>query len=328
MPTFRLPCPDTSEESSTSISSSRQSERSYETAEEPEIVMSGKDIEMSHTGDGSVSIDQPDLNAILTEVMESNRILRKSIQDMEKRETENRIEMDRLRREMGQIIGVMHGPKQENQLPISSTNDRYMAATSNPAPLQNIDTGTTINAKPLKWPEPYDHKDQTQWAATYSLLRYIHRRDVVERRLLSPADFFTTLYSQAVTGNARVMVTGQFQDRMANGQIDDALGFLQAMDDTFRDRNAEQTAASLFYACKQFKDESLASFLPRFQLLLARSPSSSGEDQNKIYQLRNALNKTTLDYLVGRLKPNSYLEFIEYLSTVGAEIEEVGSTLR
>ncbi|KAI0991971.1 hypothetical protein K3495_g16215 [Podosphaera aphanis] len=96
------------------------------------------------------------------------------------------------------------------------------------------------------------------------------------------------------------------------------------MDDTFRDRNAEQVAASLFYACRQFKDENLASFLPRFQLLLARSPSSSGEDQNKVYQLRNALNKTTLDYLVGRAKPNKFLDFIEYLSTVGAEIEEVG----
>ncbi|KAI1001395.1 hypothetical protein K3495_g6805 [Podosphaera aphanis] len=117
------------------------------------------------------------------------------------------------------------------------------------------------------------------------------------------------------------MVSGQFQDRMTGGQIDDALGFLQATDDTFRDRNSEKVVASLIYACRQFKDESLASFLPRFQLLLARSPSSSGEDQNKFYQLRDTLNKSTLDYLVGRKKPNKFLDFFEYLSAVGAEIE-------
>ena len=111
---------------------------------------------------------------------------------------------------------------------------------------------------------------------------------------------------------------------VVNGQSDDPLGLLKAMDETFQDRNEEQTAASLFYACKQFRDESLSSFLSRFQQLLVRSPSSSEEDKNKIYDLRNALNQTTRNHLIGRPRPGTFSEYLEFLYTVGSEIEEVG----
>ncbi|KAI0991252.1 hypothetical protein K3495_g16935, partial [Podosphaera aphanis] len=209
---------------------------------------------MSYSGEGSTQTGQPNINSILIEIMESNRTMRKMMEDMQTRESENRMELDRLRREMGQLPGVVQGPNQENQLPTLQNFNPSKAGKPIPAHPQSFNTSPTTKVKPLKWPEPYDHKDQTQWAATHSLLQYIYNRDVVERGLLSPADFFTSLYSQAVTGNAKVMVSGQFQDRMTGGQIDDALGFLQVMDDTFRDRNAEQVAASLFYACRQFKD--------------------------------------------------------------------------
>lgn len=96
------------------------------------------------------------------------------------------------------------------------------------------------------------------------------------------------------------------------------------MDDAFRDKNAEQSAAALLHACRQFKDEALSSFLPRFQQLLARSPSSTADDKQKLYQLINSLNQATQNYLIGRDHPDSFLGFIKYLSIVGSQIERVG----
>ena len=180
--------------------------------------------------------------------------------------------------------------------------------------------------KPLKWPEAYYHKDRSKWATTHGILRYIYRRNVEERHILQPSDFFMQLYSHAVTGTAKDMITGQFQHMLAIDAIWDALGLLQAMDDTYRDRNEEQSAAALFHACRQFRDESLSSYLPRFQQLLTRSPSSTGDDKIKMYQLRNSLNKTTRNHMIGRSQPQTFRELVEYLSSLGSEIEEVGMT--
>lgn len=43
------------------------------------------------------------------------------------------------------------------------------------------------------------------------------------------------LFSHAVSGTAKLMITGRFQEMMANGRANDGLGLLKAMDDTFRD---------------------------------------------------------------------------------------------
>lgn len=113
---------------------------------------------------------------------------------------------------------------------------------------------------------------------------------------------------------------------LANNTIWDALGLLQAMDDAFCDRNKEQSPPALFHACQQFRDENLSSYLPQFQQLLTQNPSSTGDNKNKMYQLRNSLNKTTRNHMIGRSQPKTFCEFIEYLSLLGSEIEEVGTT--
>lgn len=59
---------------------------------------------------------------------------------------------------------------------------------------------------------------------------------------------------------------------LTNGHTNNRLGLLEAMDDTFRDRNDEQTSAALLHAYQQFKGENLSSFSPRFQHILTRSP--------------------------------------------------------
>lgn len=98
------------------------------------------------------------------------------------------------------------------------------------------------------------------------------------------------------------------------------------MDDTTEGPfgNEEQTASLRFNACKQFKDESISSFLPRFQRLLARSPSSSGDDTHPMYQLGNSLNRITKNYLVGRVQPNLFHKLLEFSYITGAQIEEIG----
>ena len=192
-------------------------------------------------------------------------------------------------------------------------------AISNPAerePLQK--------RKPLKWPEEYSHEHPSKWPGTYGVLKYIYQRDVEQDSFLQPSDFFMLLYSRGVTGNAKEMITGQVEEMMKNGETEDAMGLLKAMDDMFRDRNADKTASNLLYVCKQFKDECLPSFLPRFQKLLARSPSSTVEDVHKLYIIENAINKTTQNYLIGRSVPKDFKGFIEFLYALGTQIEAVG----
>lgn len=132
------------------------------------------------------------------------------------------------------------------------------------------------------------------------------------------------LFSQAVSGTAKSMVTGRFEEMMKNGETWNGLGLLKEMDATFRDENAEQTAATLLHACRQFRDETLSSFLPRYQQLLVRSPSSLTTDKQKIHQLNNALNQTTQNYLIGQQIPDLFLDFVKYLSVIGSQIERVG----
>lgn len=179
--------------------------------------------------------------------------------------------------------------------------------------------------EPFKWPEPYDHTDQATWDATHGILKYIYNRDVVENHFLLPSDFFMKLFSHAVSGTAKSIITGQFQSMMARGQTWDGLGLLKEMDDAYRDKNAEQTAAALLHACRQFRDEALSSFLPRYQHLLARSSASAGDEKQKLYQLANSLNQVTQNYLIGRNLPEEYIEFIKYLSVIGSQIERVGT---
>ncbi|KAI0995842.1 hypothetical protein K3495_g12338 [Podosphaera aphanis] len=177
---------------------------------------------------------------------------------------------------------------------------------------------------PIKWPQPYDHKDRSEWITTYGILQYIYKRDLLERKIFEPSDFFMDLYSQAVTGTAKSMITGPFQSMLNDDRMTKPLELLEVMDDTFRDRNAEQNASTLLHACKQFRDEVLFYFLPRFQQLLSRSIKSTSEDNHKIVDLYNELNQTTRNHLIGYDLSSSFLGFVEKLTVVGSQIEGAG----
>ncbi|KAI6244628.1 hypothetical protein HI914_07362 [Erysiphe necator] len=69
-----------------------------------------------------------------------------------------------------------------------------------------------LKLKPIAWPVAYDHKDRTIWNTIHGLLQYIFQREVIQRKFLEPSDFFMNLFSHAVTGVAKGMITGKFQE--------------------------------------------------------------------------------------------------------------------
>lgn len=116
---------------------------------------------------------------------------------------------------------------------------------------------------------------------------------MIEKQILDPSDFFLQLFSHAVKGTAKELIMVDFEEMVTEGNTSDALVLLAKMDFLYMDRNAAQTAANLLHACKQFRDESLSSFLHRFQQLLTRSPDSAKDDKGKTIYLKIALNQAT-----------------------------------
>lgn len=275
---------------------------------------------------GNMNIDEADQSlssatqqSFLGQDAQVNSTMSGLIDEMRTRDGIQKQEIANLRAEMAELISFIKDKAQIDPSVAHTTIPTIPTITA-----QANDILTQKKIVPIKWPPAYDHKNPSEWKTTYGILSYIYQRDVLERKIYQPADFFMDLYSQAVTGAAKIMITGAFQSMMDNGQMADALGLLKIMDNTFRDRNSEQNASALLHACKQFKDEALSSFLPRFQQLLSRSVITSAEDRHKLYELENALNQTTRNHLIGHVIPDTYLGFIEKLSVIGSQIEAVG----
>lgn len=311
MTNFSPPSISSSNEPNSPRTTSEQSEKSFRTARGREDKFGEK---MGINEDVPMSGNEGLGSNYTTEM----RIL---LEKMEQTEKRNNAEIERMRSDMKEMMGLMQGIVINQNQNFMPTQDTFKANPISETHNENIkDNNQKI--KPLTWPEAYDHSDQTKWNTTYGLLKYIYKRDVEERGFLLPADFFMQLYSLAVSGTAKEMVTGLFEEMMASGRTTEALELLEGMDNMFRDQNAEQTAATLLHACKQFRDENLASFLPRFQQLLNRSPISNTEDKNKVFCLKNAINQTTKKHLIGRSLPSRFQDFMKYLSIIGCQIEE------
>ncbi|KAI1004404.1 hypothetical protein K3495_g3806 [Podosphaera aphanis] len=314
MPTYRPPSSTSNEESDSPCTTSDKSSDSFYTAEnsareESGTIMTGKDIDMMDASSDK-TLSQRDIE--LT-------ILLKRLEDQETRENNYRVEMEKMRADLQSVLSLM-------KTQIDNQNNEQVQSTNIPVDTnsQNKNQPSNLPIKPVEWPEVYTNENRSDWPTTDGILCYIYQRDVEQRRIMEPSNFFMRFFSRAVSGTAKAMVTGQFQSMMATGKSSDALGFLQVMDDTFRDRNAEQNAADLFYACKQFRGESLSSFLPWFQRLLSCSPSAAGDEINNKYQLQNSLNKNTSNYLVGHKLPAVFRELVKFLSRIGSQIEGVG----
>lgn len=316
MPTFVAPSSPSSEGAKSPRSLETSSEKSFQTAQGERNRYSsekGKGNNITQMEGQDNAIDERNRP---TTVYETRELIKK----LEERDVETRQEMDALRIEMRQMMSVIMNLslKQKDEVipevagPSFIQTPKLVKQPENPQKL-----------KELKWPAAYDHSNPSEWRTTHSLLKYIYKRDVVEKGLLQPSDFFMQLFSQAVTGTDKELIMGQFEEMVIEGETSDALGLLTKMDELYKDRNAKQTAANLLHSCKQFKDESLSSFLPRFQKLLTRSPSSARDDKGKTIYLKNALNQATKTFMVGRIEPDGFNDLIKYLSKMGSQMEEV-----
>lgn len=47
-------------------------------------------------------------------------------------------------------------------------------------------TQHSIKLETIKWPSPYDQKDQILWKSHHSPLKHIYKRDILERKILEP----------------------------------------------------------------------------------------------------------------------------------------------
>ncbi|POS82880.1 hypothetical protein EPUL_003849, partial [Erysiphe pulchra] len=190
----------------------------------------------SNTTEQNFSRQDSQVNASINELIEEMRT-KDSIQ---KQETAN------LRAEMAELITLIRDKSQNER---NDSNVPHIATSNFPfSTTYTSEVQSQQKIVPVKWPPAYNHQDPSEWTTTYGILCYIYQRDVVERKIYDPADFFMDLYCQAVTGPAKIMITGAFQSMMSNGQISDALGLLKIMDNTFRDRNADQNASALLHA--------------------------------------------------------------------------------
>lgn len=205
MPTFALPSTSTDEASSFGRSS-RLSKISFQSAQGFEELVTGPDMDRINI---ETDLAASGLSGQESMPQENPRMdMQTIVEEMRRRDINRRREMEMLESQMSQMMLLMQKkPQGEDQVPLEPAR-----ANDNHQPERRELSG---KEKPLKWPEAYDHKDRSKWATTLGILRYIYRRNVEERHILQPSDFFMQLYSHAVTGTAKDMITGQFQHMLA-----------------------------------------------------------------------------------------------------------------
>ncbi|RKF84374.1 hypothetical protein GcM1_098001 [Golovinomyces cichoracearum] len=179
MPTFDFPS------SSSSVSGdlrpgSQQSSNSYKSAVQIEFnqIEMPKEVDMEY-------------NLMTRQVCSENSFFEKILlfmqNSMSAQALQHQTQMEHMQAEVRELKELM---RQTTQTPGNFQPSKDL-------PKQNLVKIMTVEVdrqslklKPIKWPEAYDHKDQTQWSTTCGVLHYIYERDVVQRNFLEPLDFF------------------------------------------------------------------------------------------------------------------------------------------
>ena len=104
--------------------------------------------------------------------------------------------------------------------------------------------------------------------------------------------------------------------------------FLEYLNTVFGDPNKKSRAQQQLYNLKQKEREPFASFLPKFETILATAGWSSYADDQKISILKNALSREIRSSLIGRTPPTTWSEFISLLLTISSEIVALNQQFR
>jgi hypothetical protein len=97
---------------------------------------------------------------------------------------------------------------------------------------------------------------------------------------------------------------------------------LEHMDTSYGDPNKRERALQDLHNLEQKERENFATFLPKFETLLANAGGAEYSDDQRIAYLKQSLNQEFREKLVGlsSLLPKGYPAFVSYLQTIGSEI--------
>lgn len=139
-------------------------------------------------------------------------------------------------------------------------------------------------------------------------------------------DQFMYIYSR-LEGEAAKMVSTTAKSLSLNRK-GDGLEFLEYLNTVFGDPNKKARAQQQLYSLKQRDRESFATFLPKFETILATAGWSTYADDQKISLLKNALSKEMRTSLIGKKLPSKWSDCISELLTISSEIIAINQQFR
>lgn len=139
-------------------------------------------------------------------------------------------------------------------------------------------------------------------------------------------DQFMYIYAR-LDGEAAKMVSTTAR-MLSESETGHGPNFLEYLNSVFGDPNKKARAQQQLYNLRQKEKEPFASFLPRFETILATAGWSHYDDEQKISLLKNALSKEIRTALIGRTMPGTWAECISFILTISSEIAALNQQFR
>ncbi|KJZ69492.1 hypothetical protein HIM_11109 [Hirsutella minnesotensis 3608] len=179
-------------------------------------------------------------------------------------------------------------------------------------------TDGAVARKPLPNPPKYDglRKSYTAWAR--------QMRDKLEL----DAHYFNGnrelwYLINSCLGEKPQQVVATFYAAGGPGGAYDPQEFMRYLDRTYQDSNIQSRAAATLRTMRQREDQTLASFLPRFEQALAEAGGADWPDNAKIVFLENAINKRLQESLVTAVLPEDYQGWLTRLQEIAGRLERL-----
>ncbi|KJZ70649.1 hypothetical protein HIM_09969 [Hirsutella minnesotensis 3608] len=126
-------------------------------------------------------------------------------------------------------------------------------------------------------------------------------------------------------GEKPQQVVATFYAAGGPGSAYDPQEFMRYLDRTYQDSNIQSRAAATLRTMRQRDDQTLASFLPRFEQALAEAGGAEWPDNAKIVFLENAISKRLQESLVTAVLPEDYQGWLARLQEIAGRLERLQS---
>ena len=108
----------------------------------------------------------------------------------------------------------------------------------------------------------------------------------------------------------------------------DPVAFMQYLDQCYADTNEQSRSANTLRTLRQHDDQSLASFLPRFEKILAQAGGAAWPDSAKITFLDGALSQRLRSNLVAAVLPDEYHGWVSRVQEIAGRLEGLDKAQR